>query len=165
MRKTRLTRKSSLTRSPMKRGRKRSAAEFARVYGGEERILWMQRQRCVVTGEWPCVTVHVKTGGMGRKADARWTVPMIPHKHDELHRIGIRSFEAKYHVNLECLAIATQERWEREQAIAVLHTTDPLCVRCQASFRERGAFCGSCAELNRQERPAKARKQSPRDAA
>lgn len=111
MKRTRMPpRTAQIPRKPL-RHRKRSRAEFDRIYGGVERVLWIQRQQCIITGEWPCVTVHVRGGGVSRKADYRWTVPMIPVMHEELHRIGRRSFEARYNVDLELAAIATQQRW------------------------------------------------------
>ncbi len=63
---------------------------------------------------------HATTGGMGRKSDAKWLVPLTGrlapyvgrgpiHQdaeglHRELHRIGIKSFEAKYGVDLRAIA-------------------------------------------------------------
>jgi hypothetical protein len=97
-------------RAPITR-RRRKASETKRIYGGAERIAWIKAQPCVITGRSPCEAAHVKTGGTGRKADACWTVPMIPEKHRELHSIGIATFEAKYNVDLELAAIATEQQW------------------------------------------------------
>jgi hypothetical protein len=117
VKRSRIVRRTPLRRTaPPRPRRKRKKVDFDRIYGGVERVLWIQRQPCVITGEFPCVTVHVKGGGVSRKADYRWTVPMIPVMHDELHRIGIRSFEARYNVDLELAAIACQQAWLSYQA-------------------------------------------------
>ena len=64
------------------------------------------------SGAGPCVNAHVKTGGTGRKADARWIVPLTAAEHDELHRIGQRSFEAKHGIDLAFQAAIIDARWE-----------------------------------------------------
>lgn len=164
---TRLRNKKGIPRSPMKRGKKRSTSEAERIYGPAPFRDWLHKQPCVVLGvPLYIVQAHVKNGGMGRKAGYEWSVPMNDALHHELHQHGIATFEAKYDIDLELAAIATQERWRAHLIIDALHTTDPLCARCKASFREDGSvFCGSCQELNRQERPERARKRPPRDAA
>ena len=91
----------------------RKAAEFDRAYGGSERAEWVTRQPSVVSGVHPCVNAHVRTGGVSRKADARWVVPLTPAEHDELHRIGKASFEAAHHIDLDHEAAITDARWEQ----------------------------------------------------
>ena len=164
VKRSKLQRNTPLGRRPLtKRGRK--ASERDRIYGPAPFRDWLHQQPCIITGRRGVVQAHVKNGGMGRKADYVWSVPMNDALHHELHQHGIATFEAKYDIDLELAAVAVQEQWRAHQIIDALHTTDPLCARCKASFREDdSAFCGSCAELNRQERPAKAQK-PPRDAA
>ena len=99
-----------------KRTAKRKQDEWERVYGSSERVQWVRRQKCVVTGisnGWS-ENVHVRTGGTGRKADACWIVPMVGWKHMELHRIGVKSFEEKYGIDLQALAVATEAAWQLE---------------------------------------------------
>lgn len=68
---------------------------------------------CVVSGVVGISqNVHVVSGGRGRKADAKWIVPMQMKYHEELHRIGIKSFEAKYKLNLAELAEETERKWQ-----------------------------------------------------
>ncbi len=89
---------------------------FARAYGGAERVDWIKGQPSILSGARPCVNAHVKTGGMGRKADARWIVPLTAAEHDELHRIGQRTFEAKYAIDLAFWAQVIDARWEAYRA-------------------------------------------------
>ncbi len=99
---------------PKARNAKRRAAEWLRAYGSEERVAWIQSQPSVVSGKGPCVAAHVKTGGMGRKADARWIVPLTDAEHKELHQIGTKSFEAKYGASLEFHAERINQRFLKE---------------------------------------------------
>ena len=113
MKRTGIARTGPITRtSPMKKRKTgRSRAAFDRAYGGADRADWMTRQPCVVCGALPSVNAHVKTGGAGRKADAKWVVPACRSHHDEMHR-GQRTFEAKYGVDLARLAAIIDARWE-----------------------------------------------------
>lgn len=102
------------------RSKPRSADEKRRIYGTPQRIAWMHASPCVITGRVPCEIVHVRSGGTGRKADARFTVPMVAELHRELHRIGVLSFEAKYARELAGHSLAAhaariQAEWERVQ--------------------------------------------------
>ena len=113
-----------LARSPMTRAnRQRKAETFARAYGGAERADWITRQPSVVSGEGPCVNAHVRTGGAGRKADARWVVPLTDAEHRTLHQIGQKSFEAKYGIDLAFLAQIIAARWEVYRTQTDLFTT------------------------------------------
>ena len=86
--------------------------EFLRVYGSVDRTEWIARHPSVVSRGGPCVNAHVRTGGVGRKADACWIVPLTWDEHNELHQHGVKTFEAKYSVNLA--ALAEQIAAERE---------------------------------------------------
>lgn len=89
----------------------RKAAEWKRVYGSEERVEWISRQPSVVSGKTPCQNAHIKSGGMGRKADSCWIVALTAEEHAEIHNQGIRSFEAKYGIDLTAAAVATEMKW------------------------------------------------------
>ena len=54
-----------------------------------------------MSGRTPCVGHHVRGGGVGRKAGYEWIVPLTWEEHEELHRIGQQTFEARYGVDLE----------------------------------------------------------------
>ncbi len=89
-------------RKPIKRGKppkrsgrikpkKRSASEFARIYGSKERVAWVKSQPCVYCnalspffGEsqrGPSHNAHTVTGGMGRKAGFETIVPLCASHH------------------------------------------------------------------------------------
>jgi len=90
-------------------------SEWARVYGSPERVRWVAQLNCVACGELPCQNAHVKNGGMGRKADARWIVPMCPGCHRE-HHAGAKTFQKKYGLNLLEKAEEIEQRWQRHKA-------------------------------------------------
>ncbi len=106
---------------PNRKNRKRSAENFDRSYG--DYAAWIRSLPCLITGRTTGIEAsHVRTGGMGRRADARWLVPLAgpyttypvvdgltrfvneegPHR--ELHRIGQRSFEQRHSVDLRSVA-------------------------------------------------------------
>lgn len=86
--------------------------EFQRVYGGSARCGWIAAQPSVASGRGPCVNAHVRTGGIGRKADARWIVPLTFDEHGELHQHGIKTFERKYKIDLLEEARKTEREWQ-----------------------------------------------------
>lgn len=60
----------------------------------------LHTQSCIITGS-PCEEVHHPKGlgwgcGMGQKAPDETAIPLIKRIHDEYHRIGVKSWEAKY---------------------------------------------------------------------
>lgn len=85
--------------------------EWFRVYGSEARVAWVARSPSVVSGKLGCENCHVTTGGMGRKADACWIVPLTPAEHRELHQHGTATFEAKYGVDLKVEAAKIDAAW------------------------------------------------------
>ncbi len=97
-----------------KRNAKRKKSEFARAYGSEQRVAWVKRQRCIVSGQHSSTVenVHVRGGGGSRKADACWIVPMTAAHHRLLHQQGKRTFEAYYKVDLDKAARWTECRWQ-----------------------------------------------------
>jgi cell division inhibitor SulA len=90
----------------------RADREWVRAYGSEARVAWVRSLPSVVTGMRPCVNAHVRSGGTGRKADACWIVPLTGEEHAELHRIGQRSFAAKYRIDLETKAADIERLWQ-----------------------------------------------------
>lgn len=81
-------------RTPMsRRGRiapkKRTASEYARIYGSRARVLWIKSLACACgCGETPCENAHTVTGGMQRKADADTIAPLRPacHRRYDQHK-------------------------------------------------------------------------------
>lgn len=96
------------------RNDERKEAEFRRCYGSEERVEWIASFGCIICGRGAGRNdnVHVRGGGAGRKADARFIVPMDRPHHDELHRVGVETFEASYSVSLEETAERFEELWQ-----------------------------------------------------
>lgn len=88
-------------------------AEWLRIYGGEERITWVQQQPSVASGKYPCVNAHTANGGKSRKAGYQTIVPLTWAEHQELHCIGVDTFGLKYNVDLVAEAVKINERWER----------------------------------------------------
>ena len=106
--------KADIQRLRIKR-KKRTAAEFLRVYGGQARVDWMKAQPCIVQAgdcAGPIDVAHTKVGGMSRKADAKWTVPLCRRHHRALHSVGRETFELTYSVNLDAAAAETERQWQ-----------------------------------------------------
>jgi hypothetical protein len=78
-----------MQRSGRIKPKRRTSEEFQRIYGGADRVEWMQRQPCFVVAlqvaSRPCFgaiqCAHTITGGMSRKADAQHTVPACVSHH------------------------------------------------------------------------------------
>jgi len=91
-------------------------ADWARVFGSKERVEWVKQLNCVACGTTPCENAHVRNGGTGRKADARWIVPACARCHRlgsiSMHN-GIKTFQAHWKIDLTEKAAQTEERWQR----------------------------------------------------
>ena len=96
------------------RNKERQEREFLRCYGSEERVEWVNSFGCVICGTHMTrrENVHVRGGGAGRKADARFIVPMCRPHHRELHREGVDTFSASYSIDLEATADQFEARWQ-----------------------------------------------------
>lgn len=75
-----------------------------------EHLAWIRRQACCVAGcTGRAEAHHVRSGtngGMGLKPSDSWTVPLCAVHHSEHNRLGVRTFEDTYAVDLR--QIATQ---------------------------------------------------------
>jgi len=97
-----------------RRTRARKQQEWKRTYHSEAFVRFTRESASVASGEKPvggCVCAHVTPqgelpSGMGRKADARWVVPLSAWEHMELHMRGEQSFENKYGIDLDLEATA-----------------------------------------------------------
>ncbi len=74
--------------------RKRKAANHARAYGDGERIEWVKLRPCANCSQIAngssrrVVNAHIKSGGIGRKADARFNIPLCEmDRGDGCHQI------------------------------------------------------------------------------
>lgn len=121
MRKTPLPRRRAPLRSPGTPARKtrvrssnpkKKAANWLRAFESVERVNWIAGQLCCACQyARNCENHHVKNGGRGRKADARFIVPLCFDCHEMLHRIGRVTFEEVYGVDLEQTAERTHAAW------------------------------------------------------
>lgn len=115
------------------RNPERHDANWRRAYHSPERVEWVKRQPCVVSGEtWGLrVNAHTFTGGTGRKADYTTIIPLRADLHQYAHDHGWVAMMQKYrqHPNyvfnwnvakvrnwLGFAAHDTQCKWEREAA-------------------------------------------------
>lgn len=112
-------------RKPLARGkppkkRRRSASEFKRIYGSKARVEWVKSLPCVCdtilcgTEANPIENAHVKNGGAGRKADAKWIVPMCRGHHRGYHTIGAEWFRKTHRLDLSAAAARTEQAWQSE---------------------------------------------------
>ena len=114
-----LRRKTSLRAkvvNPRKTRPCRQADDFARIYGSRERATWVRSQNCIVPFCFqPPENAHIRTDGVGRKADARYIVPLCAGHHrlrkNSLHALGRRLFEDHHRVDLAYEAAETERDW------------------------------------------------------
>lgn len=105
-------RKPLARRKPMKkRNEARRARLFTEQFGSTAFVKWVRMQSCVVPGcgAWPAEAAHVTSRGAGGTAED--IVPLCSWHHNEQHRSGIDTFQAKHKVDLKALAEWTQTRW------------------------------------------------------
>jgi hypothetical protein len=99
------------------RPRKRSASEFARIYGSKARVAWVKSLPCVAA--WGCAgpihNHHVANGGAGRKANAEMIVPLCDAHHRALHANGAAWFQIAYLLNLDERAERVERLWRAYQ--------------------------------------------------
>ena len=90
--------------------------KMAAAYHSVERIQWVRRLACVVPGceTRPAENHHTRAGGMGMKAHYSTIVPLCHHHHQQLHTIGVLTFERRYGLDLAQEAAAVQTRWEEK---------------------------------------------------
>lgn len=107
---------------PLQRGaklnaqnRRRREAERLRAYGPASRRAFVQALPCAVCGRTPSENAHVGGlaggAGMGRKADARFCIPLCAQHHREHHE-GERTFAETHRIDLLATAEAVEARWQ-----------------------------------------------------
>ncbi|HXH52814.1 MAG TPA: putative HNHc nuclease [Sphingomicrobium sp.] len=70
---------------------------------------WVRKHHCSVPGcrrlPIECAHVRVRTnGGTALKPSDRWCVSLCRYHHAEQHRLGLKSFETRYGIELRALA-------------------------------------------------------------
>lgn len=111
-------------KKPKPRNAKRAKANHERAYG--EYAAHIRTLPCLV-----CKVVrsrmeaaHSTTGGMGRKADASTLVPLCGNRfsvgeliegcHPRLHRVGVRTFEKAWGIDLKAIAASLWADWQKQ---------------------------------------------------
>lgn len=94
---------------------KKQQAEFKRCYHSKERVEWIKSLPSVASGASDSAfnqidNVHVK-GGIVRKADYTWIVPLRRTEHITLHQHPSEFFE-QYGVDLIQKAVETEAAWQ-----------------------------------------------------
>jgi len=116
VKRTPLKRKTRLTSNAKPKARKRikakprSGIEFQRVYGSKRRVEFINSLPCMVCAKRPSENAHIKSGGMGRKADYREIIPLCPSCHRKQHQHGWKALGLDPHM-LEGMAYNTQWLW------------------------------------------------------
>ncbi len=99
--------------------RPRSKAETQRIYGGDYAD-WLRAQPCILAGQHECFgeihCCHIKSGGVSRKADAEFQVPMCLGAHQLQHNTGIKSFARAFGLDLAALAAGFWAKWREVAA-------------------------------------------------
>lgn len=93
----------------------RTKRERERIYGPPAYRVLLDQIGCIICGTVPVEIAHVKSGGVGRKADYTHTVGMCPTHHREQHQMGTKSFEVRYGVSLTDRAAQIQQAWTRRE--------------------------------------------------
>jgi len=91
---------------------------FRQAYHSQERRRWVQNQRSIVSGGWPCVNAHVKPDvglpvGTSRKGSYEWVVPMTAAEHQQMHATGEDTYASQHDLDLAEEARRTHRRWLR----------------------------------------------------
>jgi hypothetical protein len=94
------------------RNAERRAKEFARCYGSETRVLWVQSLACVGCGATPSQNAHTIGGGGSRKANADTIAPLCAecHRRYDHYRPPFDVPERREAIRLH--AAFTAARWE-----------------------------------------------------
>lgn len=109
-RKTRLTSKAKPKSRQRIKAKPRSSIEFQRVYGSKRRVAYIKELPCVVCGNGPCENAHIKSGGVGRKAEYTDIIPLCTTCHRTQHQHGWKALSLDA-PTLQHLAYLTQWRW------------------------------------------------------
>ena len=76
---------------------------------------WIRKQPCILTGLFEVDPHHLKGikygSAMGLKSNDEFIVPIMHELHQELHLIGIDSFQEKYDICLEDQLIELHKRF------------------------------------------------------
>jgi hypothetical protein len=98
---------------------KRKAKEWTRAYGSEARVAFVASLPCVACGQHRVPNENAHTsgdGGAGRKASAKYVIPLCHDCHAMQHAIGAGTFALRYSLDLRELAAETDRAWSAHLA-------------------------------------------------
>lgn len=108
-------------RTPIRRSNpKRRKRRFAAGFGSKDRVAFVQALPCIVCRDTPSEVAHVRSRAAGGKAAD--TVALCKKHHAEQHAVGIKSFAAKYELDLVAWAVWTEQLWGVAMAGDVIMT-------------------------------------------
>jgi hypothetical protein len=121
MKRTALKRKTPLPprKSRIPRvNRQRKSKNWTRAYGSVERVQFVAALPCAVLMCLEAVSenAHIIPGGTGRRADAKYIIPLCTFHHRQIHTIGRASFERAYRINIFEAAERTDAAWRAHLA-------------------------------------------------
>lgn len=116
MKRTAIKRKTKLKAGKPIKAKKRSASDFARVYGSKARVEFVKSLPCVACNATPSDNAHIKSGGMGRKADYTDIVPLCSKCHTLQHQRGWKALGLSIH-RLQYFAFYTQWQWAERDSV------------------------------------------------
>ena len=115
-RKARLATKSRLRARKRIKAKARSNIEFQRIYGSQRRVEFVKNLPCVVCTKKPSENAHIKSGGMGRKADYTQIIPLCASCHRLQHEKGWKALGLDAML-LDGLAYSTQWMWATRDTV------------------------------------------------
>lgn len=92
--------------------KRRSAADYARIYGSRRRVQWIKAMPCAACGHISADgnhNHHTENGGMGRKAGYATIVPLCPYHHEASNLARLD------HAALRRTAAAIERLWQRTE--------------------------------------------------
>jgi hypothetical protein len=99
-------------RLPPRRRRPRRGPDQAEAYRA-----WVRRQPSAVSGsEGGIEACHTGPHGFGQKSSGYTCIPLTHEEHAELHRIGPRTFQAKYGIDFAIVIEGLFTEWSERQA-------------------------------------------------
>ena len=114
MKRTPLKRTKKLVAKKKIKPKRRTEEDYERIYGSRKRVAWVQSQPCIACNRTPSENAHIRSGGMGRKADYRDIVPLCRSCHTLQHSKGWKAlgFNAS---RLQYAAFLTQYHWAEQR--------------------------------------------------
>jgi RNase P subunit RPR2 len=110
VKKTPLKRKTAIKKSGKPKAKPRSKIDFMRIYGSKTRVEFVKKLPCTACNSGPCENAHIKSGGMGRKADYTDIIPLCKKCHALQHQKGWKGLGLNAML-LEAAALRTQWLW------------------------------------------------------